>query len=166
MKGLLQFRPIRSSTNGIIDSDYIIIIIIEYSSGNLHILGGKEFTHQYTLMRHLPTHTDERKFQCNTCGKGEFLKNASRLGWKKFKWSRNLQRSARCLHCPSIERSTPLSDRICARSAIRLSTEFPLSYLIARLIQATSLTDVTSATSRSTKKVRNNWHEYNPNVTY
>lgn len=30
---------------------------------------GKEFGHQYTLMRHLPTHTDERKFQCNTCGK-------------------------------------------------------------------------------------------------
>ncbi|XP_064215898.1 zinc finger protein 57 homolog isoform X2 [Tribolium castaneum] len=30
----------------------------------------KEFGHQYTLMRHLPTHTDERKFQCNTCGKG------------------------------------------------------------------------------------------------
>ncbi|KAG5869474.1 hypothetical protein JTB14_024769 [Gonioctena quinquepunctata] len=30
----------------------------------------KEFTHQYTLMRHLPTHTDERKFQCITCGKG------------------------------------------------------------------------------------------------
>ncbi|CAH2003583.1 unnamed protein product [Acanthoscelides obtectus] len=29
----------------------------------------KEFTHQYTLLRHLPTHTDERKFQCNTCGK-------------------------------------------------------------------------------------------------
>ncbi|XP_025835763.1 zinc finger protein 8-like, partial [Agrilus planipennis] len=29
----------------------------------------KEFGHQYTLMRHLPTHTDERKFQCNTCGK-------------------------------------------------------------------------------------------------
>nr|XP_022905795.1 uncharacterized protein LOC111417674 isoform X1 [Onthophagus taurus] len=29
----------------------------------------KEFGHQYILMRHLPTHTDERKFQCNTCGK-------------------------------------------------------------------------------------------------
>nr|CAH7725771.1 unnamed protein product [Callosobruchus chinensis] len=29
----------------------------------------KEFSHQYTLLRHLPTHTDERKFQCNTCGK-------------------------------------------------------------------------------------------------
>ncbi|CAG9855840.1 unnamed protein product [Phyllotreta striolata] len=29
----------------------------------------KVFTHQYTLMRHLPTHTDERKFQCVTCGK-------------------------------------------------------------------------------------------------
>lgn len=33
----------------------------------------KEFGHQYILMRHLPTHTDERKFQCNTCGKGLFL---------------------------------------------------------------------------------------------
>nr|CAI5837246.1 unnamed protein product [Callosobruchus analis] len=32
-------------------------------------LSSKEFTHQYTLLRHLPTHTDERKFQCNTCGK-------------------------------------------------------------------------------------------------
>lgn len=25
--------------------------------------------HQYTLMRHLPTHTDERNFRCNQCGK-------------------------------------------------------------------------------------------------
>ncbi|XP_066154871.1 uncharacterized protein [Euwallacea fornicatus] len=32
-------------------------------------LCGKEFGHQYTLMRHLPTHTDERKFHCLTCGK-------------------------------------------------------------------------------------------------
>ncbi|XP_050515640.1 zinc finger protein 710-like isoform X6 [Diabrotica virgifera virgifera] len=32
--------------------------------------GQKEFTHQYTLMRHVPTHTDERKFRCVTCGKG------------------------------------------------------------------------------------------------
>ncbi|KAF7270616.1 hypothetical protein GWI33_016412 [Rhynchophorus ferrugineus] len=30
---------------------------------------GKEFGHQYTLMRHLPTHTDERKYHCATCGK-------------------------------------------------------------------------------------------------
>ncbi|KAK5638728.1 hypothetical protein RI129_013023 [Pyrocoelia pectoralis] len=29
----------------------------------------KEFGHQYTLMRHLPTHTDERKYRCNVCGK-------------------------------------------------------------------------------------------------
>nr|XP_012221938.1 PREDICTED: uncharacterized protein LOC105671946 [Linepithema humile] len=29
----------------------------------------KEFRHQYTLMRHLPTHTDERNFKCDTCGK-------------------------------------------------------------------------------------------------
>nr|CAD7423015.1 unnamed protein product [Timema monikensis] len=32
-------------------------------------LCGKEFRHQYTLMRHLPTHTDERNFKCNACGK-------------------------------------------------------------------------------------------------
>ncbi|XP_067015682.1 uncharacterized protein [Anabrus simplex] len=30
----------------------------------------KEFRHQYTLMRHLPTHTDERNYKCETCGKG------------------------------------------------------------------------------------------------
>ncbi|XP_057670679.1 zinc finger protein 836-like [Diorhabda carinulata] len=29
----------------------------------------KVFAHQYTLMRHLPTHTDERKYKCVTCGK-------------------------------------------------------------------------------------------------
>ncbi|KAK0175162.1 hypothetical protein PV327_008937 [Microctonus hyperodae] len=29
----------------------------------------KEFRHQYTLMRHLPTHTDERNFKCDDCGK-------------------------------------------------------------------------------------------------
>ncbi|XP_011312221.1 uncharacterized protein [Fopius arisanus] len=29
----------------------------------------KEFRHQYTLMRHLPTHTDERNFKCDACGK-------------------------------------------------------------------------------------------------
>lgn len=32
-------------------------------------LGTKEFRHQYTLMRHLPTHTDERNFKCDMCGK-------------------------------------------------------------------------------------------------
>ncbi|XP_045778358.1 zinc finger protein 205-like isoform X2 [Maniola jurtina] len=30
---------------------------------------GREFQHQYTLMRHLPTHTDERNFHCDTCTK-------------------------------------------------------------------------------------------------
>ncbi|XP_047735464.1 uncharacterized protein LOC108682621 isoform X2 [Hyalella azteca] len=30
---------------------------------------GREFIHQYTLMRHLPTHTDERNFHCDECGK-------------------------------------------------------------------------------------------------
>ncbi|XP_066995404.1 uncharacterized protein [Anabrus simplex] len=30
---------------------------------------GKEFRHQYTLMRHLPTHTDERNYKCEICGK-------------------------------------------------------------------------------------------------
>lgn len=29
----------------------------------------KEFTHRYTLKRHLPIHTDERKYVCNVCGK-------------------------------------------------------------------------------------------------
>ncbi|KAF9804360.1 hypothetical protein SFRURICE_011975 [Spodoptera frugiperda] len=29
----------------------------------------REFQHQYTLMRHLPTHTDERNFHCVACGK-------------------------------------------------------------------------------------------------
>ncbi|XP_063225719.1 zinc finger and BTB domain-containing protein 24-like isoform X2 [Bacillus rossius redtenbacheri] len=32
-------------------------------------LCGKEFRHQYTLMRHLPTHTDERNYTCTVCGK-------------------------------------------------------------------------------------------------
>ena len=30
---------------------------------------GKEFKHQYTLVRHLPVHTDERNFQCDQCEK-------------------------------------------------------------------------------------------------
>ncbi|KAK6621758.1 hypothetical protein RUM44_001565 [Polyplax serrata] len=30
---------------------------------------GKDFRHQYTLTRHLPTHTDERNYKCETCGK-------------------------------------------------------------------------------------------------
>ncbi|GBP90107.1 Zinc finger protein 530 [Eumeta japonica] len=29
----------------------------------------REFQHQYTLVRHLPTHTDERNFHCDSCGK-------------------------------------------------------------------------------------------------
>jgi len=31
--------------------------------------GAKDFRHQYTLMRHLPTHTDERKYICDVCNK-------------------------------------------------------------------------------------------------
>lgn len=31
--------------------------------------GAKDFRHQYTLLRHLPTHTDERKFVCDYCNK-------------------------------------------------------------------------------------------------
>jgi len=30
---------------------------------------GKDFKHQYTLVRHLPIHTDERKFKCDKCEK-------------------------------------------------------------------------------------------------
>ncbi|XP_039747887.1 uncharacterized protein LOC120625041 [Pararge aegeria] len=30
---------------------------------------GRDFQHQYTLMRHLPTHTDERNFHCDACSK-------------------------------------------------------------------------------------------------
>ncbi|XP_052744533.1 zinc finger protein 394-like [Bicyclus anynana] len=30
---------------------------------------GREFQHQYTLLRHLPTHTDERNFHCDACSK-------------------------------------------------------------------------------------------------
>ncbi|KAK7793803.1 hypothetical protein R5R35_013019 [Gryllus longicercus] len=30
---------------------------------------GREFQHQYTLMRHFPIHTGERKFKCEDCGK-------------------------------------------------------------------------------------------------
>ncbi|CAG4976123.1 unnamed protein product [Colias eurytheme] len=29
----------------------------------------REFQHQYTLMRHLPTHTDERNYHCDECSK-------------------------------------------------------------------------------------------------
>jgi len=28
---------------------------------------GKEFKHQYTLVRHLPVHTDQRNFKCDLC---------------------------------------------------------------------------------------------------
>ncbi|KAG7304914.1 hypothetical protein JYU34_010312 [Plutella xylostella] len=32
-------------------------------------LCNREFQHQYTLIRHVPTHTDERNFHCGACGK-------------------------------------------------------------------------------------------------
>lgn len=50
--------------------NYFSIVLPISNDQIAHVLGSKEFGHQYTLMRHLPTHTDERKFLCNTCGKG------------------------------------------------------------------------------------------------
>ncbi|CAH2055778.1 unnamed protein product, partial [Iphiclides podalirius] len=43
----------------------------QYIIHTTHLLvsGSREFQHQYTLMRHLPTHTDERNFHCSACGK-------------------------------------------------------------------------------------------------
>ncbi|KAJ8971189.1 hypothetical protein NQ317_005359 [Molorchus minor] len=87
----------------------------------------KEFTHQYTLMRHLPTHTDERKFQCNTCGKASsrsptiiilnlcipfFLLNPSFPLPQPF---------VKCPPCRNIEPYTLLRDRTYVRSARKLS---------------------------------------------
>lgn len=45
---------------------WITIYLVDIA---LFQIGGREFQHQYTLMRHLPTHTDERNFHCNACGK-------------------------------------------------------------------------------------------------
>ncbi|GLV37161.1 earmuff [Carabus blaptoides fortunei] len=67
-------------------------------------LCGKEFGHQYTLLRHLPTHTDERKYQCTTCGKA-------------FR-----QMSTLCQHKAIHSVARPYTCEICQKSFNRVST--------------------------------------------
>ncbi|KAK2582954.1 hypothetical protein KPH14_009012 [Odynerus spinipes] len=67
-----------SSSNRLIDKDDIrsrlhFVKYLKRDGKTLKIwecgICSKEFRHQYTLMRHLPTHTDERNFKCEACGK-------------------------------------------------------------------------------------------------
>lgn len=67
-------------------------------------LCGKEFGHQYTLLRHLPTHTDERKYQCTVCGKA-------------FR-----QMSTLCQHKAIHSVARPYTCEICQKSFNRVST--------------------------------------------
>lgn len=46
-----------------------IIIIFKMIIWFCLLSGNKEFKYQYTLVRHIPTHTDERNFHCNVCSK-------------------------------------------------------------------------------------------------
>ncbi|XP_017880353.1 zinc finger protein 148-like [Ceratina calcarata] len=74
-------RPIEapsSSSNRLIDKDdprskLHFVKYLKRDGKTLKIwecgICSKEFRHQYTLMRHLPTHTDERNFKCEACGK-------------------------------------------------------------------------------------------------
>ncbi|XP_026313976.1 zinc finger and SCAN domain-containing protein 12-like, partial [Hyposmocoma kahamanoa] len=64
----------------------------------------REFQHQYTLMRHLPTHTDERNFHCDACG-------------KSFRQLSTLSQH-RAIH--SAER--PYSCEVCSKTFNRVST--------------------------------------------
>jgi hypothetical protein len=61
---------------------YAYICTMEYVS-EIKFLGTKEFRHQYTLMRHLPTHTDERNFKCEMCGKA-FRQVIKKMSCKSF----------------------------------------------------------------------------------
>ncbi|CAG5092080.1 Similar to erm: Fez family zinc finger protein erm (Drosophila melanogaster) [Cotesia congregata] len=65
-----------SSTSRLIDKDdprsrlhFVKYLKREGKTLKIWECGTKEFRHQYTLMRHLPTHTDERNFKCEACGK-------------------------------------------------------------------------------------------------
>jgi len=57
---------------------------------------GKDFKHQYTLVRHLPVHTDERKFQCDKCPKS-FRQRSTLYQHKASKHSNN--KPYVCEHC-------------------------------------------------------------------
>lgn len=104
-------------------------------------------------MRHLPTHTDERKFQCNVCGKGK-------QSWPRYHddslTSSSFfvrKRLGKCRRCPNIGRSIPPRDPTFARSARRLSIEFRRWYPTGRLIPDISRIDAIYVTRRSIRKV-------------
>lgn len=64
----------------------------------------RDFQHQYTLMRHLSTHTNERNFSCDECG-------------KSFRQLSTLSQH-RAIH--SVQR--PYSCELCSKSFNRIST--------------------------------------------
>ncbi|KAJ8679392.1 hypothetical protein QAD02_015179 [Eretmocerus hayati] len=77
-KGTSNRPPARTSTNRLIDKDdpqarlhYVKYLQRDGKTLKIWECGicSKEFRHQYTLMRHLPTHTDERNFKCDICSK-------------------------------------------------------------------------------------------------
>ncbi|CAH2264888.1 jg5710 [Pararge aegeria aegeria] len=59
------------SKNGLIfeRKTYVEPSLVSSTSADGPSSSGRDFQHQYTLMRHLPTHTDERNFHCDACSK-------------------------------------------------------------------------------------------------